>query len=141
MSFCSRTSCFLLDASLVYMSWSTGAAGDVVAGFYFHSWVVVDVQVRFNACKGTLIKHLFYDEYHGVGGNIFHPPIYNVVGLVVSWCLPSFVIGDGDSCGELVKLDLGGLVPVSIDIIESSMSLVKLVPWGVWENFSRWNLR
>ena len=141
MSFCSRTSCFLLDASLVYMSWSTGAAGDVVAGFYFHWWVVVDVQVRFNACKGTLLKHLFSDESHGVGGYLFHPPIYNVVGLVVSWCLASFVIGDGDSCGELVKLDLGGLVPVSIDIIESSMSLVKLVPWGVWENFSRWNLR
>ena len=89
----------------------------VMAGFYFHWWLLVDARGRFNDSKETLIRHFLYDESHGVGGYLCHPPIYNVVGLVISWCLTSFVVGDGDSHDELVYSNLGELVAVAIGFV------------------------
>ena len=50
----------------------------------------------------------------GGGGYLYCITIDDVVVLVVTWCLSSFVFGDGDRHDELVELDLGELVAIAI---------------------------
>ena len=75
------------------------------------------------------------------GGYLWCPPIDDVVGFLVPWCLAPFIVGDGDICDELVEMDLGELVYISVCFSPFANEFGKMVPWGVWENILRWNLR
>ena len=57
-------------------------------------------------------------DYQRVGGwYLFCLPIYDLVGIVVSWCLELFIVGDVEICDELVVVDLGELVSIAIGFI------------------------
>ena len=58
-----------------------------------------------------------------------------------AWRLAPFVVVDGDVYDKLFEVSFGEFVPISKHSPLSSMSLVKLLPWGVLEKIPRWNLR
>ena len=71
-----------------------------------------------------------------MGTYLYLMPISDAVGLVIIWCLSSFVAGDGYRRDELVELYLGEIVSIAIgffpivnDLVETGSpgGLVKLL--------------
>ena len=79
--------------------------------------VVFNAWGRVNACKESLFEHLLSDESQGVWGYLCHPPIDDIICLVVPWCLSALVVGIGYHHDELIELYLGVLVTVAMSFV------------------------
>ena len=74
-----------LGTPLIYQggNGSVVAAGAMLAGFYLHRGVVGNAWGIFYACEESPFEHILSTEAHGVGGYLCHPPINDIVLLVV----------------------------------------------------------